>query len=120
MTSPDLRKIFALRDYCDAERACPPPSFPSSRSPNDEPAERSIIAAQVQKAARYPVINASGDSLSGNSDALMTALETTATRLIPSDVPNCDTVLNTPPARACISAGKTSVMTMWAMVNKTM
>lgn len=57
--------------------------------------------------------------MSGRPDDLVTELETMATRLMPSDVPSWAVVLNTAPARACMSGGKTSVMTRWAMVKRT-
>lgn len=46
----------------------------------------------------------------------MTVLEIRATRASPNDFPIWDMVLNTPPARPCISAGKTDAMTMFETV----
>jgi hypothetical protein len=40
----------------------------------------------------------------------------TAVTAIPIEVPNCETVLNTAPARACVVGGNTSVITRLATV----
>lgn len=42
----------------------------------------------------------------------------TAIRVRPMDVPNCETVLNTAPARACVRCGNTSDTTSKPTVNK--
>ena len=101
------------------------PNLPTLRSPN-RPIQQvnSKQPRQAQKTARYPSNSASGVLLlSLFIDEVflrcVTDEEMTAMMAIPTEVPNWATVLNTAPARACVSTGKTSVIKMLETVKRT-
>lgn len=78
-----------------------------------------IQANKAQKAARYPVISASGDVLSTSGEAAV--LESAMTDVIvnPIDVPSCAQVLKTAPPRACVLVGKMEEMISKPTVKRT-
>jgi hypothetical protein len=94
------------------------PTRPIFLSPRIDTASVAMLSAkQYQNVALYPVINASGPPFSGNLDFAVTLLAITALVANPTDFPICATVLNTPPASACVFAGKTDVMSKFEIVN---
>lgn len=71
-----------------------------------------------QNAARYPVINASGPPLP--TAPPLPALAVDAIKIasfIPTALPSYAIVLNTPPAKACVSAGNEDVISRFEIVN---
>lgn len=91
-----------------------PPLFNPKKQIRATPA---ALTKMVQKAARKPSINATLWSLlleCSVTDAAMAAVTAN-----PTELPNCDTSLNTPPANDCVSTGNASEMTMLDTVKRT-
>lgn len=71
----------------------------------------------VQKAARKPSINAILVSLEPECSVTDAAMAAVTAR--PTEFPNCDTSLKTPPARDCVSTGNASDMMRFDTVKST-
>jgi hypothetical protein len=64
-------------------------------------------------------MRASGDDLIVNGEFIVTLEEIMAMVMIPSEFPNCATVLKTAPARACVCGENASVIMRLATVKIT-
>lgn len=77
-----------------------------------------VLPNTVQNAARYPSIRATVSSELAECAVTDAAIAAVTAR--PTELPNCATTLNTPPARDCVSGGKASEMTRFETLNSTM
>ena len=99
--------------------------MPILRSPAT-PTQRAAVnmPKKNQYAPRYPFISSSGPAASETfPPALMMALAVIVSAInvasvMPKVLPSWEMVLNTPPAKACVSAGKDDVIIRFEMVNE--
>lgn len=75
------------------------------------------LTKMVQNAARNPSIKAILWSFTSECSVTDAAMAAVTAR--PTEFPNCDTSLNTPPASDCVSTGNASEMTMFDTVKRT-
>ena len=99
---------------------------PTLPNPLIPPAQIKLLTTQapkqVQKPARYPFHNAPVTSTLLVSELRSAAVTLAATIDViakPTEFPICATVLNTPPANACVQLGNSEVIAKFEMVYKT-